>query len=67
MILSIYVLDTESTNGDLVVELPEIDTLTWKLPNVPSNVITSDVESILKNKYQAEDNELICWERRMKL
>ena len=28
------VQDTESTNVDLVVELPDIDTLTWNRPNV---------------------------------
>ena len=53
----IVVQDTESTNVDLVVELPEIDTLTWNWPNVSSNVVISDVESILKKKYRVVDDE----------
>ena len=53
----IVVQDTESTNVDLVVELLEINTLTWNLPNVSFNVVISDVESILKNKSCAEDDE----------
>ena len=51
------VQDTESTNVDLVVELPEIDTLTWNQPNVSSNVVTFNVESILNNKSHSEDDE----------
>ena len=51
------VQNTESTNVDLVVELPEIDTLTWNRPNVSSNIVTSDVQSILKNTTRAEDDE----------
>ena len=51
------VQDTESTNVDLVVELPKIDTLMWKRPNVSSNVVTYDVNSILKNKSHAEDDD----------
>ena len=49
--------DTESPNVDLVLELPEFDTLTWNLPNVSSNVVTFDVDSILKNKSRAEDDD----------
>ena len=51
------VQDIESTNVDLVVELPEIDTLTWNWPNVSFNVVTSDVESILKNTTHTEDDD----------
>ena len=51
------VQDIESTNVDLVVELREIDTLAWNRPNVSSNVITSDVDSILKNKSCTEDDD----------
>ena len=51
------VQDTESTYVDLVIELSEIDTLTWNRPNVSSNVVTSNVESILNNKSYAEDDE----------
>ena len=51
------VQDTKSTNVDLVVELPEIDTLKWHRPNVSSNVVTSDVDSILKNKSCTEDDD----------
>ena len=51
------VQDIESTNVDLVVELPKIDMLTWNRPNVSSNVVNSDVESILKNKSHAEDDD----------
>ena len=57
------VQDTKSTIVDLVVELPKIDTLTWNLPNVSSNVVTFDVESILKHKSHAEDDEFdMAWE-----
>ena len=52
------VQDTESTNVELVVELPEIDTLIWNQPNVSSNVVIYDVESILKNMSGAEDDEV---------
>ena len=51
------VQDTESTNVDLVVELPEIDTLTWNRPYVSFNTVTSNVESILKNKSLIEDDD----------
>ena len=51
------VQDTESTNVDLVVKLLEIDKLTWNQPNVSSNVVTSDVDSILKNKSHAKDDD----------
>ena len=51
------VQDTESTNFDLVVELPEIDMLTWNRSNVSSNVVKSDVQSILYNMSCAEDDE----------
>ena len=51
------VQDTESTNIDLVVELLKIDTSTWNRPNVSSNVVTSNVESILNNKSCTEDDE----------
>ena len=53
----IVVQDTGSTNIDLVVELLEIDTLTWNRPNVSSNVVTSDIDSILKNKFRTEDDD----------
>ena len=46
----IVVQDIESTNFDLVVELLEIDTLTWSRPNRSSNVITYDVDLILTKK-----------------
>ena len=38
------------------MELLEIDTLKWHRPNVSSNVVTSDVDSILKNKSRVEDD-----------
>ena len=51
------VQDTESINIELVMELSEIDTLIWNQSNVSSNIIISDVESILKNKSLAEDDK----------
>ena len=51
------VQDTESTNVDLVLELPEIDTLTWNRPNISSNVVTSNIESTLKNKSRAKEDD----------
>ena len=39
------------------MELPEVDTSTWNQPNISSNVVTSDVESILKDKSHAEYDE----------
>ena len=51
------VQDTQSTNVDLAVELPEINTLTWNRLNVSSNIVTSNIESILNNKSRAEDDE----------
>ena len=39
------------------MELLKLDTLTWNWPNVSSNVITSDVESILKIKSRTKDDE----------
>ena len=49
--------DTDYINVDLVVELLDIDTLMWNRPNVSSNIVTSDVDSILKNKSHAEDGD----------
>ena len=50
------VQDTKSTNVDLVVKLPEIDILTGNWSNVSSNIVISDVDSILKIKSQVEDD-----------
>ena len=52
------VQNISSTNIELVVELPEIDTLTWNQPNVSSNVVTYNVDSILKNVSHVEDNDV---------
>ena len=51
------VQDTKSTNVYLVVELPKIDMLTWNRHNVSSNIVTSNVESILKNATRTEDDD----------
>ena len=40
------------------MELPEINTLAWNQLNVSSNVVTSNVESILKNVSRAKDDEV---------
>ena len=39
------------------MELQEIDMLMWNRPNISSNVITSNVNSILKNKSRVEDDD----------
>ena len=51
------VQDTESTIVDIAVELPEIDMLTWNWPNISSNVVTYDVETIWNNKSSIKDDE----------
>ncbi|EXB88471.1 hypothetical protein L484_001953 [Morus notabilis] len=41
------VQDTESMNVDLVIELPEIDTLMWNRLDISSDVVLFDVDAIL--------------------
>ena len=48
--------DTESTNIELVVELPEIDSFVLNRDDGSSNVVTSDVDVIMKDKSPVVDD-----------
>ena len=48
--------DTESTNIELVVELPEIDSFVLNRDDGSSNVVTSDVDAIMKDKSPVGDD-----------
>jgi len=48
--------DTESTNIELVVELPEIDSFVSNRDDGSSNVVTSDVDAIMKDKSPVGDD-----------
>ena len=49
------VQDTESINIELFVELPEIDSFTLNRLDVASDVVTSDIDGILKDKSAVDD------------
>ena len=48
--------DTESKNIELVVELPEIDSFVLNRDDGASNVVTSDVDAIMKDKSPVGDD-----------
>ncbi|EXB99742.1 hypothetical protein L484_023272 [Morus notabilis] len=50
------VQDTKSTNIELVVELPEIDLFVLNRDDGSSNVVTSDVDAIMKDKSPVVDD-----------
>ena len=50
------VQDTKSTNIELVVELLEIDSFVLNRDDGSSNVVTSDVDAIMKDKSPVVDD-----------
>ncbi|XP_024018059.1 uncharacterized protein LOC112090607 [Morus notabilis] len=52
------VQDTESRNVlELVVDLPELDNLTFDRPDIEANTVTSDVDAYLRDKSPTKDED----------
>lgn len=51
------VQDIESRNVELVVELPELDNLTFNRPDIKANTVMSDVDAYSRSKSPAEDED----------